>query len=209
MKSIKRAFIALLMLAAISSSAFAQFKWGIKAGMNVTSMHLDKSTFESANRAGFTGGLTCEFTVPLIGIGADLSLMYTHRTNVINDKQSAKAAPSLSSMLPSFKSDFIEIPLHLKYKIGLPVVGNIISPYIFTGPCFGILASKKAINDAWSRKAFDFAWDFGLGIQLVNHLQIGAGYGLGINKIAKFTGAETAPIEVKNNCWTITAAYLF
>lgn len=207
MKSIKRAFIALLMLAAISSTAFAQFKWGIKAGMNVTSMHFDKSTFESANRAGFTGGLTCEFTVPLIGIGADLSVMYTHRNNVVESSQKAKA--DLSSILPSFKSDFIEIPLHLKYKIGLPVVGNIISPYIFTGPCFGILASKKAINDAWSRKAFDIAWDFGLGIQLINHLQIGAGYGLGINKIAKFAGANTAPIDVKNNCWTITAAYLF
>lgn len=201
MKSLKRVFIALMMLTAISSAAFAQFRWGIKAGMNVTSLHLDKSTLESANRAGFTGGLTAEFTVPVIGIGADLSVMYTHRTNVVNGAE--------TDGLSSFKSDFVEIPLHLKYKLGLPVVGNIISPYIFTGPCFGILASKKAITEAWERKAFDIAWDFGLGVQLVKHLQIGASYGLGINKVAKVMGANAKPIDIKNNCWTITAAYLF
>lgn len=201
MKSTKRVFIALLMLVAISSSAFAQFRWGIKAGLNVTSLHFDQSTFDSANRAGFTGGLTAEFTVPIIGVGADVSVMYTHRTNVVEGQD--------TEGLKTFKSDFIEIPLHLKYKIGLPVVGKIITPYIFTGPNFGILASKKAINDAWKRKAFDVAWDLGLGVQLFNHLQVGASYGWGINKVAETLGANAAPIELKNNCWTVTAAYLF
>lgn len=201
MKSIKRVFIAMLMLVAISSTAMAQFRWGVKLGTNVNSLHLNETTFDSANRAGFTGGLTAEFTVPLIGIGADLSVMYSHRNSNVSGQN--------TDNLTSFKSDFIEIPLHIRYKLDLPIVGKIIAPYIFTGPNFGILASKKAINDAWNRKAFDVAWDLGLGIQLVKHLQIGASYGWGINKAAEYLGANSAPIEVKNNCWTITAAYLF
>lgn len=201
MKSYKRLLIAMLMIAAISSAACAQFRWGIKAGMNVTSLHLNESTFDSSNRAGFTGGLTAEFTVPIVGIGADLSVMYSHRNNNVSGPDTEN--------LSSFKSDFIEIPLHLKYKVGLPVIGSIITPYVFTGPCFGILASKKEINQAWKRKAFDVAWDFGLGLQLFTHLQVGASYGLGINKVAEALGASTKSIDVKNNCWTITAAYLF
>ena len=55
------------------------------------------------------------------------------------------------------------------------------------------------------------AWNFGAGVQLFNHLQVGASYGIGLNKTVEFTGvaSNTKPIEGKNNYWTITAAWLF
>ena len=59
--------------------------------------------------------------------------------------------------------DYIEIPLNFKYKLGLPVVGKIITPYVFTGPSVAFLTSKKAITEAYKNKSVDVAWNFGLG----------------------------------------------
>lgn len=211
MKTGKLMTIVAAMLLCSVLTASAQFRFGVRLGTEVNAMRLDKSVFNNENRAGFTGGLMCEFTVPLIGLGFDLSAMYVHR--VSQSEFGANASQEIKDILASDnfrKRDYIEIPLNLKYKIGLPVVGKIITPYIATGPSFSILASKKAITSAYQNKSFDIAWNVGVGVQLINHIQIGASYGIGLNKTIELVSkANTAPIEGKNNYWTITAAYLF
>lgn len=210
MKNFKRVMIAMLAVLAVAFSANAQFRFGIKAGVNISSLSVSNlsDNLSSNNRTGFTGGLMTEFTVPIIGIGMDASLMYVHRTD--NVEQGSSVAGLFN--LPSTKGDYLEVPINLKYKFGLPVVGNIITPYIYTGPAFAFRCSGKAINEAWEHRAVDVAWNVGIGLQLVNHLQIGAGYGFGLNNTLKFVGN---PADLKggdtgkNNSWTITAAYLF
>lgn len=211
MKSIK--VILLVLACIITIPASAQFRWGPRLGTEVNSMRFDKTVFDNENRAGFTGGLMCEFTVPVINLGFDLSVMYVHRvsqSNVTNTGANADNDALVSSS--RFKNrDYIEIPLNLKYKLGLPVVGKIVTPYVFTGPSFSVLTSKRAITEAYKNKTLDVAWNFGLGVQLFNHLQVGASYGIGLNKTVEFIGvaSNTKPIEGKNNYWTITAAWLF
>ena len=101
-------------------------------------------------------------------------------------------------------------PINLKYKIGLPVIGKIITPYVFTGPSFAFLTSRKAINEAWKNKSTSVAWNFGFGVQLLGHLQVGASYGIGMTKAFEKIGAvEGVDIQGKNRYWTVTAAYLF
>lgn len=209
MKSIKTLLFALAIVVAIPASA--QFRWGVRLGTEVNSMRLDKSVFNNENRAGFTGGLMCEFTVPIIGVGFDLSAMYVHRVSnsTVTTGNADDAALVESSR---FKNrDYIEIPLNLKYKLSLPIVSRIVVPYIATGPSFSVLTSKSAITEAYKNKAFDVAWNFGLGLQFFNHLQVSASYGIGLNKTVEFIGVAntTAPIEGKNNYWTVTAAWLF
>lgn len=209
MKSIKTLLLALAVLVAIPATA--QFRWGVRLGTEVNSMRLDKTVFNNENRAGFTGGLMCEFTVPIIGVGFDLSAMYVHRvsSSTVTTSNADDAALVESSR---FKNrDYIEIPLNLKYKLSLPVVSKILVPYVTTGPSFSVLTSKRAITEAYKNKALDVAWNFGLGLQLFNHLQVSASYGIGLNKTVEFIGVanNTAPIEGKNNYWTITAAWLF
>ncbi|MDE7376634.1 MAG: porin family protein [Muribaculaceae bacterium] len=209
MKNFKRVMIAMLAVLAVAFSANAQFRFGIKAGVNISSLSVSNlgDNFSSDNRTGFTGGLMTEFTVPIIGIGMDASLMYVHRTDNI---QQGTTVAGIS--LPSTKGDYLEVPINLKYKLGLPIVGKIITPYIYTGPAFAFRCSSKAINAAWEKKAVDVAWNVGIGLQLVNHLQIGAGYGFGMNNTLKFVGNPgdfQAGKTGKNNSWTITAAYLF
>lgn len=201
MSTLKR-FCVIVLLIAFFIPASAQFKIGPRIGLEVNSLRFDTSIFDSDNRAGFTGGLQAEFTVPLIGIGADVSVMYVHRTSQwMQDSQLSQSA----------KSNYIEIPLNLKYKLTLPAISSIICPYVFTGPSFAFLASKKDITEFVEAKKCDIAWNFGLGIELIKHLQIGASYGMGLTKALQFVKMvnDSAGIEGKNRYWTVTAAWLF
>lgn len=200
---IKRLAALALALAVILPAA-AQFSIGPRLGVCVNKFHFDESTFNEDNRAGFTGGLEAELMIPAINLGVDVSAMYVHRSATLpatlNDAKNMDV-----------KNDYIEIPVYLKWKIGLPVVGKFVAPYIFTGPSFAFLASKKDISEFAESKKSDIAWNIGIGIQLVKHLQIGASYGLGITKAVQYVKKDFqgADIEGKNRYWTVTAAWLF
>lgn len=200
MKSIKIAVIAAIVALCSVMPASAQFKIGPRLGMNVNSLHFDKSTFDSDNRAGFTGGLMAEFTVPLIGVGLDASVMYVRR-----DAKWAEA-----NNVSTSHRDYIAIPVNLKYKLNIPAINHLVRPFVTTGPEFSFLTSRKRITEAVYNKKSDFAWNFGIGVEFISHLQIAASYGLGINKAVELTGLGTsADIDAKNRYWTLTAAWLF
>ena len=200
MKLIKRLSVLLVVLAAVLPAS-AQFSIGPRLGVNVNKLHLDESTFAEDNRAGFTGGIEMELMIPMLNFGVDLSAMYVRRSGKLTN----------GTAVEEINRDYIEIPLNLKYKIGLPIVGNIVAPYIFTGPSFAFLTSKEEINNFIKNKKCDIAWNFGLGVQLFKHLQVGASYGLGLTKAVSFIESEhqRAGIEGKNRYWTVTAAWLF
>lgn len=204
MKSIKRILVAVALFLGLTIPASAQFSIGPKVGLTVNDMKLDESVFATDNRAGFTAGVTCEFTIPVVNLGFDASVMYVKRT--------ADVMEMTDDVMQKYEigGDYIEIPINLKWKIGLPVVGKIISPYIFTGPSFAFLTSKKAIKEAWKNQSVDINWNIGLGLQLFSKLQVGAYYGIGINDAVEAVGVVDEPVDIKRqNGWTVTAAWLF
>lgn len=214
MKKIQALLLTIALVAVAAMPAAAQFRIGPRIGVDVNSMRLNKSVFDNDNRAGFTGGIEAEYTIPVINLALDLSVMYVHRvSNSTVDSNGNTTADNQQLVVSSrFKNrDYIELPLALKYKIGLPLVGKVFSPYVFTGPTFAFLASKKGITDAYENKSFDCAWNFGLGLQFFTHLQVSASYGLGMTKTVKYIAKDinAQPIDGKNNYWTITAAWLF
>lgn len=200
----KKLFISFLVVAAaVIGSAFpaqAQLRFGLKAGVAVNSLHFSSSTFDAENRAGFTGGAMLEFTLPATGLGLDLSAMYVRRNSQWLDENG----------LTRDNRDYIDIPLNLKWKISIPVINNIIRPYLTTGPDFAILTSRRSVEDAYRNRKFDTSWNFGFGAELFRHLQVGASYGIGITKALKTIGATgTSGINGHNRYWTVTAAWLF
>lgn len=209
MKLLKKFFsiavIAISLLSATqTASAASPLRFGVKAGVAVNSLKFDTSTFDSDNRAGFTGGVMTEFTVPIINLAFDASLLYTRRSF------EAQADPQAGAVAPTYNisRDYIEIPINLKWKIGLPIVGNIITPFLTTGPDFSVLISDKRAADVWRNKKYDFAWNFGAGVELVKHLQIAASYGIGL-KNSSSGEVNKDSVQGKNRFWTITAAWLF
>lgn len=195
MNKLKITILVLVASLCTGLSAQARFGFGPKVGMNINKLHISNGNFDTDNRCGFTGGLTAEYIAPVLGIGADISLMYAHMKTDVNGE--------------NVSGNFFEIPLHLKYKLSLPAVQSIIAPYIFTGPS---VAFKLSGEDSYGdTKKTQWGWDLGIGLELVKHLQIGAGYTFGINKLMKHvydmnSGHE---IKVKNNYWTVTAAWMF
>lgn len=204
MNKTKFTIVALLVAFCTGFSAQAKFGFGPKVGMTFNQMHFSGSKiFDSDNRCGFTGGLTAEYIAPMLGLGADVSVMYAHmKTNVTIDQMGSE----------NVSGNFFEIPVHLKYKLSIPAAESIISPYIFTGPSVAFKLSGE--DSFFGTKKTQWGWDLGLGVELIRHLQIGAGYTFGINKLASYFvneyGIETGhEVKVKNNYWTVTAAWMF
>ena len=204
MKNLKHLIIVAMMAVFACGQANAEFRFGIKPGLNVNKLHLSdyKANLNSDNQCGFTAGVMTEFTVPVVGIGFDLSLMYTHMNNEIKEGINEGAVGK----------NFLEIPLNLKYKFNIPVINSIIRPMVYTGPTMALKLDKSTFEGI-STKTVQMGWNLGLGLELFKHLQVSGGYTFGINNVAKkipgVNNMNIGDIKVKNNYWTITAAYLF
>lgn len=188
MKAMKKILVALMIVVMGAGVANAQFKFGVKAGVNVNHLSTNLGKIEDGNnQAGWTAGVMTEFQVPIIGLCLDLSVMYAR-------------------LYDTADKNFLQVPLNVKYKFQLPVVSSFLAPYIFTGPSFDFKLGKKT-----DLKTFQPVWNVGLGLELIRHLQIGASYGFGLTNVMKSVDMP-AGYEVgkwHNNYWTITAAYLF
>ena len=194
MKSFKLLVAAVaLSVSALTANAGDIFKIGPKVGMTVNSMHLNNELIDANNRTGWTAGVMTAFKVPVIGIGADLSMMYVRRNT-----RFMSSTDNISN-----NRDYIEIPLNLRYNFPVPVV----NPYLAVGPSMSVLTSKKSFDD-FKNKSVDWAINFGFGCQLLSHLDVSARYGLGITKAIRGLDANSQ-ISGKNRYWTVSVAYLF
>lgn len=201
MRTIK---VLIAMFAIFAGASVAQagglVKFGPKVGVTVNEFHFSKSDFGSSNKTGWTAGLMTEFKIPFVGLGADLSLMYVRRNSEFLHQNN----------LTKDNRDYIEIPLNLRYNFSFPIVSKIAVPYLAIGPSASVLTSHKTIGGIMKNKSVDWALNFGVGCQLVSHLDINLRYGLGLTKAVNgIAGGEAAGIQGKNRYWTITAAYLF
>lgn len=215
MKTFKRLIsLALLSLALLAGSvqqavAASPVRFGVKAGVTINEMKFNEDAFSSANRSGFTGGLMMQFIAPIINLGFDASLLYTHRSSRVyfDDKEDMTAENAALNV----SRDYIEIPINFRYNIGLPVIGKFVTPFLTTGPDFSFLISNKNVKNAWNNKKFDMAWNFGFGVKVMNKVELAASYGLGLKDSASgdasLYGAN--PVDGKNRFWTVTAAWLF
>lgn len=226
MNTIKKVMMALtIALAACGIAQASPISFGVKAGMNVNKLKFNKDVVNSDNSCGWTAGVMADFTVPIIGVGCDVSLMYSRMNNssdvtgllpaVQNPGLTGAAEATSSSSNNLYGKNFLEIPINLKYKLTLPAISRLVKPYVFTGPSFAFRLDKSSISEIYDlkSKSCQINWNVGLGVELVNHVQVGASYGFGINNIVEPLAKDkiniTSDIKAKNNYWTISAAYLF
>lgn len=182
----------------------AQVKLGVKGGLNITNMSLNSDIVSSSNRTGFFIGPTLKFTLPVVGLGIDAAALYDQREAKSDDK--------------TIKSQSLNIPINLRYIIGL---GSIAGIYFAAGPQFGFNVGNKNIyteNDlnatktTWNFKDSNFSINLGTGVMLVKHLEIGANYNIVCGKTGDVTVTKaTNSVTGKNrsNAWQISAAYYF
>lgn len=199
----KKIFAAAALMLLIAVPASAQFSYGLKAGLNVSKASLDWSAVSSDNQTGFFVGPMVEFTVPLVGVGVDASLLYNNKGMKLKDVTSGD---SFSQTL-----QYIDIPINLKYTYGL---GSIAGVFVTTGPQFSFNISSKKLKIAdYTLKSSEFSWNVGLGAKLLGHLQVAYNYNIAIGKTSEFEYYDTAMNlvkgKLKNNTHQISLAYMF
>ena len=201
-----RKFFTLVVLVAatlVAIPAQAQFKFGLKGGLNITDMSFSSDVLESSNRAGFFIGPTVKFTLPIVGLGVDASALY--------DQREAKA--KVKGTDNKLKQQAINIPVNLRYDIGL---GSLAAVYLAAGPQFGFNIGDKhqtLIEDVsdWKLNTSNFSVNVGAGVMLLGHLQVGANYNIVCGKtgeVTVFDGVREV-VRGRSNTWQISAAYYF
>ncbi|MEN8249989.1 MAG: outer membrane beta-barrel protein [Bacteroidota bacterium] len=144
MKRIYLIVIALLLVGAFNAQA--QFKFGVKGGLNLPSLKDAGGTIDINNKTGWHGGVMAELKVPLFGVQADL--IYS---------QNAFEVPSVGDL----KTSYIDVPIVAKLYM-LKVLN------IQLGPQFTYMTSSKLadvdILDDFKESNFRFV--AGLGAKL-------------------------------------------
>ena len=69
--------VALLALMALPANA--QLKFGIKGGVNISSVHFNSDVLKADNVTGFQVGPMIETTLPLVGVGIDAAVLYSQK----------------------------------------------------------------------------------------------------------------------------------
>ena len=215
MKRITTLCAALLLLLATAVPAAAQsFSWGVTAGMNLSKLSISgnvKQTalqnFSTDNKAGWYVGPKITFNT-VIGLGVDASLQYSER-NLSIDGESEKYRT-------------VEIPLNLRYTLGL---GSIASVYVATGPQFGFGLQNMSWENMlpgypsnFSKNNMTTTWNIGAGVRLLKHLEVGVGYNFALTGVGKTIFDNTTGIvgasndyqlRYKTNTFQVQAAYYF
>jgi hypothetical protein len=196
-----------VLLATMTVAAQAQVKFGVKGGLNLTNMKFDNSVTNKSNQTGFFIGPTLNFTLPVVGLGIDASALY--------DQRSAKIDGSEEKL----KQQSIQVPINLRYGFGL---GNTASIYIFAGPQFGFNIGDKSANIIdnaleWRLKDSNLSANVGVGLMLLNHLQVSANYNIALGTTGESNVISTTASTVGNlvtgktkaNAWQLSVAYFF
>lgn len=196
--------VALIAALFLAIPANAQFKFGPKLGVNISTLSLGgdlSKNFQSSNISSFTGGVMAEFMVPIIGVGIDASVMYTRKGSDLKEITTGASEKQ--------HTDYVEIPINLKYKFSLPVVGSFMSPFVYAGPSFAFRVGDN-FADQYKNKSFETAINVGIGLEFFSHLQIAGQYGWGLGKAMEFENdVLNSALNGKSRAWTVTAAYLF
>lgn len=180
---------------ALAIPAQAQIKFGVKAGLNVSKLHLSKETLSSDNRAGFFVGPTAEFTLPLWGLGIDGSVLYNQFGVDSEEGTSTKKS--------------IEIPINLRWTVGF---SSLVGAYVAVGPQFGFNVGDRWFDEVCEFKKNTTSFNVGAGLKLLGHLQVGANYNFALKDNGKIHDGDIedlTTIGFKQNTWQVSVAYLF
>ena len=206
MKKIFGIAITLCLLA--SAPAFAQFNWGIKAGMNLASKPGSLDDIKSEGKSGFFVGPTAKIMLPIVGLGIEGNLLYSQTSSELEGEDITRRS--------------IEVPIYLRYELSLPVVNKFLEPFVAVGPQFGWTMGdgdeswKESGKEVakWEYKKSNLSLNLGAGATVLNHIQLHINYNIALGNTGEWkentAGQGLDYIKgSKVNTWQVSAAYIF
>lgn len=196
------ALFALICVLSINTAS-AQFRLGVRGGVDVASNKLKTDILKASNRLGFQIGPTAEFVVPISGFGGDISVLYGHKEYKISEKQDNA---SLSDY------NYISVPINLKQRIKLGPLGLFVTGGVYGNVKVGDDNAKNAneVVNAFKHKNFIFGLGAGAGVTLFRNIDLGMYFrgDLTDNYKEEYMDADTFQNK-KNQSWTVGLNYYF
>ncbi|GEN70737.1 MULTISPECIES: porin family protein [Chryseobacterium] len=198
-----------------SSLAFAQqtpssssnpVTFGVKGGMNVSSLSKDEGLDDQKSKIGFNAGVFANIPV---------AESFSVQPEVLYSQYGAKADYTLlgTKYSSSTKLDYIAVPVMFQYNL----IPNL---YVEAGPEFGFLVSAKnkiknenngnsSTSDNYKDdlKTFNFGIGIGAGYYFTPNFGLTARYVAGLTDVAK--DRPNGSDAVKNNVFQVGLAYKF
>ena len=201
----KKIYAVIILLAAIvvAQPAQAQVNIGLRGGLNISNMSLNKDVFDVSNRAGFFIGPSLKLGFG--SIGADISALYDQREAKVSDE--------------TIKQKNIVIPVNVRFNIGLGAA----SVFLAAGPQFGFNIGdkefkwkKENVENTFQLKKSNFSVNVGGGVHF-GKLDLGVTYNIAVGKTADVdtegawntTKDAIKNFDAKNNAWQVFAAIYF
>ncbi|SEC31129.1 Outer membrane protein beta-barrel domain-containing protein [Tenacibaculum sp. MAR_2009_124] len=184
----KKTVLAIVCMIAFATVNAQDVKFGVKAGLNVSTIRLDymgQDDPDIGSRLGFHGGITLE---------AKLSDSFSIQPEVLYTQRGAKIEDA------TFKVDYISLPVMAKYY---PIKGLSLE----VGPEVSFLVNDKVVDNVLGEyntkiDSYDFGINFGFGYQFDNGLFLQSRYSLGVVDIQDFR-------EMKNGTFQMSLGYQF
>ena len=199
----KKILFVVALLAATMTVQAQGLKFGIKGGLNLTKMTFSKDVYSSDNQAGFYLGPTSKLSLPL-GFCVDAAALYDQRSAKVESDNLTGVQGAGDEKI---KQKSIQIPINARYNIGL---GSEAGIYLAVGPQFGFPVGDKVYNTKvgeYTLKSSNLSFNFGAGVYLLDHLEVGFSYNLAAGKSGEFKNG--GDIDTHNNAWQIGAAIYF
>ena len=211
----KKYFVFIVLFILIGGiSMQAQVKFGLKVGVNLANASLSEVSLDAVaanlnteNLTGFQAGPMIEAMLPALGLGFDAAVLYSQQGFKL------PVEGSIPLNFEKVKLNTLQVPVNLKYKLML--VPKLVKMYANAGPYISLNFPNKLgdlINDIES-KSFGAGLNFGLGAELLSHLQVGFNYQVGLTD--DFSNIKWKVGEVYNiykgrtTGWSFAVAYLF
>jgi opacity protein-like surface antigen len=199
----KRILTLVLLLSAMTMGAQAQgVKFGVKGGLDIVNMSFDEKVFDTSNKMGWFIGPSVKVALPIAGLGVDISAFYDQKKSEINNE--------------TITMKNILVPVNARFSFG---VGSQASIYLAAGPQVSFNVGddeftwdENNVKNTFQLKKSAFSINLGAGVTIMDHLEIGFAYNLGLGSTADVTFKQ-ATQDIKDDTapksWQISAAYYF
>lgn len=198
----KKIFLSVVTILSISLVSNAQFKVGIKAGVNDNSQRInvtEGSIYGGDNFKGYHAGLIGD-----LNLGKNFYL----QPQVLFTRKGATHLSSTGAKDTKIKMNYLEMPVNVLYKVNLPFG----KAFAGTGMTFSYATGGKQEQAGVTTKLFsnasnwrreDLSLNFTAGLEFNNGLFISANSQKGLMDVYK-TGAAS----VKNKSMSVSVGYL-
>ena len=187
-----------------------EFKFGVRGGVNLSTLSFENHNYTVHNKVGFFVGPTAKMSLPVKGLGFDASVLYDQRSG----EAIAEMLMGGRVYWTTVKRQHITVPINVRYDIGTRNFGF----FVFAGPQvgFNVGGSEPTRMDYgdWEPRSVVFGMNAGLGIMIIDHLQLSANYNLVFKKDADISinkdNSDYRYVDTsKMNAWQLSLSYYF